>query len=190
MMKGQKSLEMIIGLVILLVVAGVVISTFLSQFQDNPGSQYEGTLEQEEISRTCQQHCAEYKNSQGIKAQTNAIEYCTDTFVYDANGDGTISGTAGRLYNSYCEDGVKCFNQHTCEVGRTTLDAERCTEIMYEYYTSSQIQNRNPNQSIKDFYKPDGDGDRTVGTCQGVTQGTTWYTSQVDSRPTNGPINY
>ena len=186
MMKGQKSLEMIIGLVILLVVAGVVISTFLSQFQDNPGSQYEGTLEKEEITRTCQQHCAEYKNSQGIKAQTNAIEYCTDTFTYDANGDGTISGTAGRLYNSYCEDGVKCFNMHTCEVGRTTLNAERCAEIMYEYYTSDEIQDNNPNSSIKEFYQPSGEGDKTIGTCGGVTEEPTWYTESIRSRDENG----
>jgi len=186
MRKGQKSLEMIIGLVILLVVAGVVISTFLSQFQDNPGSQYEGTLEQEEINRQCQQSCSAYKNSQGIKAQTNAIEYCTKTFTYDANEDGTIGGTAGRLYNRYCEDGVKCFNVHNCEVGRTQLDAERCGEIMYNYYTSSEIRQTptQANQSIAEWYRPNGDGDKTIGTC-GLDQldpntNPTWWSRNFD----------
>ena len=84
--KGQKSLEMIIGLVILRVVAGVVISTFLNQFQDTPGSQYEDTLQQEEISRTCQSKCSAYKNTDaGVRSQTAAIDYCTSTFNYDSD---------------------------------------------------------------------------------------------------------
>jgi hypothetical protein len=168
--KGQKSLEMIIGLVILLVVAGVVISTFLSQFQDNPGNQYDSTLEAEEITRECTSMCANYKGATGIKAQTAAIDYCTSNFVLDENGDGTIAGTAGVGYNRYCEDGVKCFHKHTCEVGSTTLNAERCAEIMYNYYTSSQIDESpgEANESINDLYDPDNnpqETDETIGTC-------------------------
>jgi len=178
--KGQKSLEMIIGLVILLVVAGVVISTFLNQFQDNPGSQYDNTLQKEEISRTCQSKCSEYKSAQGVRGQTAAIDYCTSTFNYDADGDGTLSETAGRLYNSYCEDGVKCFNVHTCEIGRETLDADRCKEIMQNYYTSSEVglSASEANSRIEDWYQPSGEGDKTIGTCGlDKMEETTWYSS-------------
>jgi hypothetical protein len=178
--KGQKSLEMIIGLVILLVVAGVVISTFLNQFQDNPGSQYEDTLQQEEIKRTCQSKCSAYKSASGIRAQTAAIDYCTSTFNYDADGDGTLSETAGRLYNSYCEDGVKCFNIQTCEIGRTTLDAERCKEVMQNYYTSSEV-GLNTSQAesrIAKWYQPNGEGQKTIGSCNlDEAEQTTWYSS-------------
>jgi hypothetical protein len=178
--KGQKSLEMIIGLVILLVVAGVVISTFLNQFQDNPGSQYEDTLQEEEIKRTCQSKCSTYKTASGIRAQTAAIDYCTSTFNYDADGDGTLSETAGRLYNSYCEDGVKCFNLQTCEVGRNNLDAERCKQIMENYYTSSEVglNSSQAESRIAEWYTPNGEGDKTIGTCNlGEAEQTTWYSS-------------
>jgi len=182
-MKGQKSLEMIIGLVILLVVAGVVISTFLNQFEDNPGSQYDSTLEEEEISRTCQSMCSDYKETSGTRAQTAAIEYCTTTFNFDSDGDGTLSETAGRLYNSYCEDGVKCFNVHQCEIGRDVLDAQRCKEIMKNYYTSGEIgQNESEaNESIAEWYQPNGEGDKTIGTC-GLQQmqEATWYSQNFE----------
>ena len=187
--KGQKSLEMIIGLVILLVVAGVVISTFLNQFQDSPGNQYENTLQQEEISRTCQSKCSEYKSAQGVRGQTAAIDYCTSTFNYDSDGDGTLSETAGRLYNSYCEDGVKCFNVHTCEVGRETLDAERCRQIMQNYYTSSEVglSSSEANSRIEDWYQPNGEGDKTIGTCglQEMEE-TTWYSSTFEEISSGG----
>ncbi|AOV94777.1 hypothetical protein AQV86_02520 [Nanohaloarchaea archaeon SG9] len=176
--KGQKSLEMIIGLVILLVVAGVVISTFLNQFQDNPGDQYENTLQQEEISRTCQSKCSEYKSAQGVRGQTAAIDYCTSTFNYDADGDGTLSETAGRLYNSYCEDGVKCFNVHTCEIGQEQLNAERCKEVMKNYYTSSEVgqSEEEANNSIAEWYQPNGESDKTIGTCGlDEIEEVTWY---------------
>jgi hypothetical protein len=177
--KGQKSLEMIIGLVILLVVAGVVISTFLNQFQDTPGSQYEDTLQQEEISRTCQSKCSAYKNTDaGVRSQTAAIDYCTSTFNYDSDGDGTLTETAGRLYNSYCEDGVKCFNVHTCEVGQETLNAERCKEVMQNYYNSSEVglNMSETNGRIAEWYQPNGEGDKTIGTCglQEMEE-VTWY---------------
>jgi hypothetical protein len=179
--KGQKSLEMIIGLVILLVVAGVVISTFLSQFQDTPGDQYDSTLEAEEISRQCTAKCADYKDATGIQAQTAAIDYCTSNFVLDENGDGTIAGTAGVGYNRYCEDGVKCFHKHTCQTGSTTLNAERCAEIMFNYYNSTQI-GENANQadaSIDSLYDQGNNPqqtDNTIGTC-GLDEvsGPTWW---------------
>lgn len=181
--KGQKSLEMIIGLVILLVVAGVVISTFLNQFQDNPGSQYEDTLQKEEIKRTCNTKCSTYKTASGIRAQTAAIDYCTSTFSYDADGDGTLSETAGRLYNTYCEDGVKCFNIHTCEIGRSTLDAERCKQIMMNYYTSDKIGNSESEAETKigNWYQPSGEGDKTVGSCRlPEVETTTWYSQHFE----------
>ncbi|MFB6180836.1 MAG: hypothetical protein ABEJ93_03075 [Candidatus Nanohalobium sp.] len=180
--KGQKSLEMIIGLVILLVVAGVVISTFLNQFQDNPGSQYQNTLKQEEITRKCQSLCSDYKQSSGINGQAAAVEYCTKTFNYDADGDGSLSEKAGTVYNTYCEDGVKCFNLHECNVGREKLDAERCVEIMKNYYTSSKIGKtmNEANQSIANWYQPNGQGDHTIGTCNlDEVNYKTWYSENI-----------
>lgn len=181
--KGQKSLEMIIGLVILLVVAGVVISTFLSQFE-GAGDQYKDTLKKKDITNQCQSACANYKSSTGINAQTSAIEYCTKTFAYDSDGDGTVKETAGRLYNSYCEDGVKCFNLHECNVGQDVLDAARCKEIMVNYYTSGKIgmSEGEAKQEIAEWYQPNGEEDKTIGTCdlEGLEH-KTWYSQHFEN---------
>jgi hypothetical protein len=181
--KGQKSLEMIIGLVILLVVAGVVISTFLNQFEDNPGNQYQDTLQKEEIKKTCQSKCSEYKSSSGgEKGKSAAIDYCTSTFSYDEDGDGILSEAAGTLYNTYCEDGVKCFNLNTCEIGQDTLDAERCKEIMMNYYKGELEQDEaEANQSIAEWYQPNGKKDKTIGSCglEEVDQ-VTWYSDNFE----------
>lgn len=175
--KGQKSLEMIIGLVILLVVAGVVISTFLNQFEDNPGNQYEDTLKAEEVKRSCQSLCSDYKSAEGINAQSAAIEYCTSTYNYDEDGDGSLTETAGRLYNRYCEDGVKCFNIHTCEIGQDILNADRCKEIMRDYYMTEPLSKDEDaaNESIASWYQPNGEDDKTIGSCGLGELEDTWY---------------
>jgi hypothetical protein len=187
-MKGQKSLEMVIGLVILLVVAGTVISVFLNQFQGDPGGQYDTTLQQDRIENQCTSLCTEYKQARGTSKQTAAIEYCTSTFQLDSDGDGTLSEVSGRLYNSYCEDGVKCFNEHTCEIGREILDAPKCKEIMMDYYTSSKIGDtqEEARQRVSEWYVPNGEGDRTIGTCglENVDY-RTWYSENFETEGTD-----
>ena len=174
--KYRNLLGVIIGSVIVLVVAGAVISTFLSHLHHDPGVNLPVSLGHQEVSRQCTAKCADYKDATGIEAQAEAIEYCTSNFVLGENGDGTISGTAGVGYNRYCEDGVKCFNVHTCEYNSTksntstTLNPETCAEIMFNYYTSPQIgQNASEaNKSINNLYNPENDPkgrDRTIGTC-------------------------
>ena len=135
--KGQKSLEMIVGLIILLVVAAVVISMFLNIFTEPDIGQ--DAMEEQEIIQECDSLCQSWQGSQGETAMSNAIEYCTKNFVHDATGDGSTTSVAGSGYNSYCEDGTYCFNKHTCESGRTTLDAERCRELMCEYYVTVDL---------------------------------------------------
>lgn len=166
--KGQKSLEMVIGLVILLVVAGTVISVFLGQFDEGVGEQFEGELEMQEIERTCESSCSEFRQRSGIEGTSAAVEYCTQRFESDVTGDGTTSNVAGTLYNSYCEDGIKCFNVHECEVGMETLDASSCAEVMEDYYTSDQIgmSTTETREEIAEWYNPvDTEGDKGVGSC-------------------------
>jgi hypothetical protein len=183
----RNLLGVIIGSVIVLVVAGGVISTFLSMFQSTPREGYSIVLNSREISRQCTSKCADYKDATGTKAQWAAIDYCISNFHVDWNEDGSVAGTAGTGYNRYCEDGTKCFNIHTCEYNSTksntstTLNPETCAEIMFNYYTSPQIgQNASEaNKSINNLYNPENDPkgrDRTIGTC-GLDEvnGPTWW---------------
>ena len=175
-MKGQKSLQMIIGMVMLLVVAGVTISMFINVFQEPDLG--ESTQERQEIQNQCAERCNSWKQASGDNSLSAALEYCTAKFERDVDGDGSTTDIAGSGYNSYCEDGVKCFNIHTCEIGQQTLNAERCKQIMTNYYTSSEIDlsTSEANNRIGEWYQPNGEGDKTIGTCglQDIEEAT-WY---------------
>ena len=168
MRKGQKSLEMIVGMVILLVVASVVISMFLNIFQEPDVA--EDTLSMSEIELECQEKCSTWKDETGSSSIAAAIDYCTSRFSHDANGDGTVTDVAGSGRNSYCEDGVHCFNVQSCEKSFEELDANKCRELMCEYYQDPANAN-NPSQEsagerIYAFFEPGvAEGDAGAGTC-------------------------
>jgi hypothetical protein len=184
--KGQKSLEMIIGLVMLLVVASVTISMFLNVFQEPELG--DETVEKQKIQKECSSHCNDFKESNGRNQLSAALQYCKAKFERDVTGDGTSSGIAGSGYNSYCEDGIKCFNVHTCEIGLgETLDAQKCRSLMCEYYTEvsnnpyNPSQNRNVHDRIQKIMSPENE-ETGIGTC-GLEDATdsagyeisTWY---------------
>lgn len=166
-MKGQKSLEMVIGLVILLVVAGTVISVFLGQFENTPGDEFESEVELQEIERQCESTCNDFADRSGIESRAEAVQYCTQRFSADITGSGDTRDVAGSLYNSYCEDGIHCFNVHECSVGPTTLNADGCEDIIYEYYTVDLgMDSSEAEDEIVEWYSPDvNEGDRGIGSC-------------------------
>ena len=106
--KGQKSLELIIGLLILLVVAAVVINIFLSYVSpEKLPSKPDEELETRRAKTTCADLCNSYQAS-GDKS--NAIEYCTKKFPpVDWNGDKNLGGTKMGIWD-VCEDAVYCFH--------------------------------------------------------------------------------
>jgi hypothetical protein len=160
---------MIIGMVMLLVVAGVTISMFLNVFQTpNLG---ESTKEKQEIQTQCQSSCSDWKEASGRNALSAALEYCTTRFTRDVDGDGTVTDIAGSGYNSYCQDGIHCFNVHTCEQGiNEVLNAKKCRMLMCEYYTTvggdnySRAAEENVHDHIRRIMNPDNP-ETGVGTC-------------------------
>ncbi|MDY6777268.1 MAG: hypothetical protein SVU32_01260, partial [Candidatus Nanohaloarchaea archaeon] len=84
--------------------------------------------------------------------------------------DGSTSQVAGNGFNSYCEDGVHCFNIHECSDDFVKLDAETCKNLMCKYYQSSRVIS-NPSKSkagrrIYLLYQPGvAEGNRGAGTC-------------------------
>lgn len=139
MRKGQKSLEMVIGLIILLVVAAVVIKLFLGQM--NPErigrlgpKQVELRLANEEI--TCRQLCSQFINNNFDKL--SAVEYCKHFVGIDINENGDIRDYFEYRTFDICEDHIYCFHMYDCRWDVGKLDFNRCLQIMCEFYTESK----------------------------------------------------
>ncbi|MDY6789549.1 MAG: hypothetical protein SVV03_06335 [Candidatus Nanohaloarchaea archaeon] len=166
--KAQMSLEMIIGLVILLVVASVVISLFLNVFQEPDVGRK--TVERQQMGKVCGNLCQNWKDAEGKAALSAAVNYCTRTFTFDENGDGNTRQVAGSGFNSYCENGIRCFNVNTCKTGFTTLNYEKCRQLMCSYYTSvngdpySLEKEKNVHDHIARLFSPENE-ETGVGTC-------------------------
>lgn len=180
--KGQMSLEMIIGLVILLVVATVVVTMFLNVFE-NP-SEGQSAISRNQIEQKCESSCQEWRTASGARADSAALSYCTQTHTFDSNGNNKKDDLITNGYNSYCEDGVHCFNLHTCDssgTGGRTLDAETCREILCNYFSdSSNIQEDDTGAEDTDTIVRNSmqTGSCDLGDIQvGGTTVQTWYTS-------------
>lgn len=182
--KGQMSLEMIIGLVILLVVATVVVTMFLNVFQSPDAGQE--AVSQNKIEQSCESSCQDWKSSSGDKADSAAIKYCTETYVYDANGNNKKDDLIEEGSNSYCEDAVHCFNLHECEssgTGGRMLDAETCNEILCDYFDNDD--NLQKEDTGKDTWEIVSDT-MEQGSCDltdvevGGTPINTWYSEYFD----------
>ena len=132
-MKAIMSMEMIIGLLILLVVAGVVINMFLQYF--NPGNLPSADEVQrylEKAKTECNTQCAEYKTS-GYDPKM-AIGYCTKNFELDLDGDGTQTGAVKHGLWEVCEDAVYCFHIQPCKWETGELDIEKCRQLLCTAY--------------------------------------------------------
>lgn len=138
--KGQMSLEMIIGLVILLVVAAVVIKIFLDRMGSTGTDLTKGELKLEAFRQNCQVLCQRYVDTNF--AGPEALAYCEKSFEIDLNKNGKIPGESGKV-NAYgvCEDKVYCFNIIECNWGpseKSRLTPTKCKDIMCDVYTDRQ----------------------------------------------------
>lgn len=137
-LKGQKSLEMIIGLIMLLVVAAVVIGIFLNYFLESGeldklrGGANCQTRRQQFISY-CESLCSNFINSGNI-AQASA--FCEEYQNLDLDCDqlpGATYALTKRL--KVCEDRIYCFMVTDCNLPRGgKLDWESCKHIECEVY--------------------------------------------------------
>ncbi|MFH1431981.1 MAG: hypothetical protein ABIG84_02075 [archaeon] len=137
--KAQMSLEMIIGLIILLVVAAVVIKIFMDKMSPQ---QLEGpeTLELEAYRQHCDSLCSRYVDTNFAAAE--GLAYCEKYFEIDLNKNGKIPGEAGKL-NAFgvCEERVYCMNIKECNWGsskNSRLTPQKCRDIMCDIYTERQ----------------------------------------------------
>lgn len=177
------SLEMIIKFVLLLVVAAVIVAMIMNVFDgEDPVGGVDEIQNEQEIQTQCQQICDRWKRQDD--AVSTAVEYCIQRFTYDADGDGQVQGqTAGSGYNTYCQDGVRCFNLHECTKDFQTLDAETCQDLMCQHYAESGVGAGDAASRIEEtFAAGTADDNLGAGTCgiDSVTDATgqdiqTWW---------------
>lgn len=179
-MKSQASLEMVVGLIILLVVAAVVISLVLYFIKPERLPSPSGQIAIREFKSKCDSYCRDL----------NSVEYCRyyfgkgQTGHKDWNGNN-IKGEVIRI-GTYqwptVEDRVYCFLVYPCEdrfgVG---IDAIRnCKRLLCQSYFEMGADANGANEMLaRDINFPSGttwsDVIATLEAEGGVRQEEKWY---------------
>ncbi|MBS3055353.1 MAG: hypothetical protein J4452_02600 [Candidatus Aenigmarchaeota archaeon] len=162
-MKGQMSLEMIIGLLILLVVAFVVIRLFLNQTSGLGGlSDVRKSLQYGEFKQGCDQLCKE----------GNIVKWCSTKLTGDTdlNRNGRIDSidSEGLLGFKACENAIYCMNMFPCVTDNGKLIPQDCVQTLCSAYYQSYQDVTKANQKVKQIF-PD------QGTCNLKTD-ENWFT--------------
>jgi len=179
--KAQMSLEMIIGLLILLVVAVVVIRIFLGSMKGATSINPDKELEQIGFYGDCENLCSDYLAS-GSKAML--ANYCTKTISMDFNGDSmTDKIKANTKFIDICEDSIYCFQMVECETGYGKIDWSDCRQVVCEAYEETFPDDmQRVDKKVSDTF--------SLGKCTGIRNDENWiklYFNQGDNKPCSNP---
>ncbi len=151
------SLEMIIGLLILLVVAVVVIRIFLSQMKGvEQLEDFKKTMKYREFKSDCENACYDYITS-GTKSY--GARFCSQRFGIpgeDINRNGKVDvfspEEAGATeMRPICEDGIYCFHIVDCRTETSKITWRDCRQILCNaYYDTYQDWNK-ANEKVKEL---------------------------------------
>lgn len=142
--KGQMSLEMVIGLLILLVVAAVVIKIFLGSVNNISSiNDLKSAQAYQDFKNGCTTLCDQYKSiSGGLAARAAAAKYCEQKFTGTAGLSQSIlnkpieSDTKAGI--SVCPDGIYCFMAQECDTpDGVAIDWSDCKTILCQAYYDS-----------------------------------------------------
>lgn len=141
MVKAQISLEMIVMLVVLLVLAGVIIFLITHFLSTGTFERLRSSteLEKKRFFSQCEEYCKD----------PNSIEYCRAYYDKDWDGDGTLNVISVGKYNWYaCEGRIYCFLVYPCEdrFGKGLETIKKCKQLLcqtyYEKYEDMERANR------------------------------------------------
>ena len=128
--RGATALEMIVVMIILLVVAGVIISLFLNTFS-NVNLPTPPAVQQfrDKVQRECNALCSNFKSGRDALA---GVEYCKQAFKFDFNQDKDLKDPfQTKTLVFACEESFYCSHEHKCEIeGGEVLSLKKCREIM------------------------------------------------------------
>jgi len=164
-MKGQMSLEMVIGLLILLVVAAVVINLFLGNIKGiSTVKDYQSDLDYRKFKTNCEGYCKE--GSEGA-----LVAYCSEKLKSkDLNKNGIVDllQTASGVWKM-CEDGIYCFLIAPCERESGDIGAKECRQILCKAWVDALDSPSKATCKINELIP-------SVGTCKITDIYENWYT--------------
>lgn len=180
--KGQMSLEMIIGLLILLVVAVVVIRMFLSSMNPDVVTPNE-ELERLGFYSKCESLCSKYKST-GTRANLAKFCYTRLEGEPDLNGNGLIDQIpADTKIFDICEDMIYCFHITECKTDAGVIDWSDCRDVVceavrrdYDIYNDAELDS-----TVKNRYFPG------VGSCELKNDNNNWWQMYFGGAPCSAP---
>ncbi|MFH0876114.1 MAG: hypothetical protein V1859_09330 [archaeon] len=131
MKRGEKSLSMIFGLFMLLIISLVVLSMFFKfvkqggETTGNVAQSYAKEAAIDEAKAACAAMC------EGIKDIATEIEFCSSMYKIDWDKDGRKEGTATYGQWWFCEEKIPCFV--LVENCKSRYDGNRCRKDLAEY---------------------------------------------------------
>lgn len=151
-MKAQASLEMVVGLIILLVVAGVVIGLVLHFLKPGAFQDPEKVLQKRGFLGDCETYCKD----------ESSVDFCRYYFGKGKNVEGGADWNENKIKNELiivgshdwptCEDRVYCFLIYTCDKygsgGIETID--KCKQVLCQTYREKYGNNERATVALKD----------------------------------------
>ncbi len=163
--KGEKSLQMIFGLFILLIISLVILSLFFKFTERTSGTlgetqeEYFSKAQFESAISECENLCTK------VTDVNTALEFCKQYQRIDMDGDKEPSPATKQDWGKwqFCEDRIPCFILHTCDSGKTTYDGAKCKQVL--------LTNRPQYYEMLEYDSTEVTGDPQAGTCQLTTEG-------------------
>lgn len=129
--KGEKSLQMIFGLFLLLIISLVVLSMFFkfvakgSSETSTAAEDYTKSAAIDKAITECENLCREANDI------ASKIEFCSTIYEVDWDKDGSIEGSAEYGQWWFCEAKVPCFVlTDSC---KSKIDGHYCRDLLAEY---------------------------------------------------------
>jgi len=150
---ANMSLETIIGFIILLVVAGVIISMILTRINSDSLPYKEIEMQQMEFKNKCDALCTE----------SSSLDYCR--YYFEGGKDGTDwDGNGGKnelisigeyVTWDVCEERIYCFSMVPCDRRFGSSPAKGCASALCQAYLDKYKGNvTKANAAVHDKIKP------------------------------------
>ncbi|MBN2422367.1 hypothetical protein JXB41_04005 [Candidatus Woesearchaeota archaeon] len=154
--RGEKSLQMIFGLFMLLIISLVVLSMFF-KFVKQGTTKTSGELEKwakEASKEAAISNCEALCDS--IADEDSLLDFCSTLYQVDWNEDGPVEGKASQGRWWFCEKKIPCFVLvPNC---KNRYDGNRCRQVLAEYRSDLYVRFLNDAEGLT----PDTNGDGTI----------------------------
>ncbi|MBD3203074.1 hypothetical protein GF327_02170 [Candidatus Woesearchaeota archaeon] len=129
--RGEKSLQMIFGLFMLLIISLVVLAMFFRFVKQGTGktSQELEDWAKEMAIESAKSECERLCNQAGDEA--SKIEFCSKAFQVDWDEDGSVEGAAQYGQWWFCEKKVPCFV--LVDNCKRTYTGHYCRDLLAQY---------------------------------------------------------